>query len=96
LAGDLNAKHQFWKSSVSNPLDKELLELFHKSEFEISAPQCPTHYSPVGNGDILDIVVHQNIRLSDVTVSDILDSDHMPIIFYLLEHVKVTKLSKVN
>jgi hypothetical protein len=24
------------------------------SQFEISAPQCPTHYSPAGNGDVLD------------------------------------------
>jgi hypothetical protein len=94
LAGDLNAKHQFWNSSVSNPSGKKLLELFHKNEFEITTPKCPTHYSPAGNGDILDIVVHQNIRLSDVTVSDILHSDHLPIIFYLLEHVKVSNLSK--
>jgi hypothetical protein len=70
------------------------LELFHRNEFEISAPQCPTHYSPAGNGDILDTVVHQNIRLSDVTVSDVLDSDHLLIIFYLLESVKVKNLSK--
>jgi hypothetical protein len=53
-----------------------------------SAPQCPTHYSPVGNGDILDTVVHQNIRLSSVTVSNILDSDHLPIMFHILDHVK--------
>jgi hypothetical protein len=43
LAGDLNAKHPFWNSSVSNPSGVELLELFHKNEFKISAPQCPTH-----------------------------------------------------
>jgi hypothetical protein len=70
------------------------LELFHKNEFEISEPQYPTHYSPAGNGDVLEIVVHQNIRLSDVTVFDILDSDHIPIIFYLLEPVKVSNVSK--
>jgi hypothetical protein len=76
LAGDLNAKHSFWNSSISNPSGVELLELFHKNEFEISAPQCPTHYSPAGNCDILDIVVHQNIGLSVVTISNILDLDH--------------------
>jgi hypothetical protein len=76
LAGDLTAKHPFWNSSISNPSGVELLELFHKNEFEISAPQCPTNYSHAGNGDILDIVVHQNIILSRVTVSNILDSDH--------------------
>jgi hypothetical protein len=94
LAGDLNAKHQFWYSSVSNLSGKELFELFHKSEFQISAKQYPTHYSLAGNVDILDIVTHKNIRLPDVSVSDILDSDHLPIIFCLLEHVKVRNLSK--
>jgi hypothetical protein len=33
---------------------------------EISAPQCPTHYSPVGNGDMLDIAVQENVPLSEV------------------------------
>jgi hypothetical protein len=59
--------------------------LYDASDFEISAPQCPTHYSPVGNGDVLDIVVHKNIRLSNVIISDILDSDHLPLIFHILE-----------
>jgi hypothetical protein len=31
LVGDLNAKHPFWNSSVSNPSGKELLELFYKN-----------------------------------------------------------------
>jgi hypothetical protein len=42
----------------------------------------------VGNGDVLDIVVHKNIRLSNVITSDILDSDHLPIIFHILDHVR--------
>jgi hypothetical protein len=62
LAGDLNAKHPFCNSAVSNPSGEKLLELFDCSEFETSASQCPTHYSPVGNGDVLDTVVHQNVR----------------------------------
>jgi hypothetical protein len=84
--------HPFWNSSVSHPSDKELLELFHKNEFKISVPQYSTHYSLAGNGDILDVVVHLNIRVSDVTVYDILDSDHLPIIFQILDHIKVTNL----
>jgi hypothetical protein len=71
LAGDLNSKNQFWNSAVSSPSGDKLLHLFDVSQFEISAPQCPTHYSPSGNSDVLDIVVHQNIRVSDVIVSDI-------------------------
>jgi hypothetical protein len=47
------------------------MALFDLSDLDISASQCPTHYSPAGNGVVLDTVVHQNIRLSDDIVSDI-------------------------
>jgi hypothetical protein len=57
LAGDLKAKHPFWYSVISNPSDAKLLNLLHINVFEISAPQCPTPYSPAGNGDVLGIVV---------------------------------------
>jgi hypothetical protein len=70
------------------------MALFDLSEFEISAPQCPTHYSPDGNGDVLDIVVHQNIRVLDGIVCYILDSDHLPVIFHILHNVKIRNLSE--
>jgi endonuclease/exonuclease/phosphatase family metal-dependent hydrolase len=92
LAGDLNAKHPSWNSTVSNPSGEKLL-LFDAGDFKISAPQCPTHYSTVGNGDILDSVVNKNIRLSKVIVSDILDSDHLPIIFHIPDHVTTKNVS---
>jgi hypothetical protein len=83
LAADLNTKHPFWNS------------VFNLNEFEISAPQCPTHYSPVGNGDVLDIAVQCNyIRVSGVIFSDILDSDHLSIVFYILDHVKIRNISE--
>jgi hypothetical protein len=37
---------------------------------------------------------HQNIRVSDVTVCDILDSDHLPVIFHILDHMKIRNLSE--
>jgi hypothetical protein len=89
LAGDLNAKNPFWNIAVTNPSGDILLHLFNVNDFEISAPQCPTHYFPTGNGDVLDTVVLQNVRMSDVIVSDILDSDHLPIIFHILDHIKI-------
>jgi hypothetical protein len=46
LPGDLNAKHPFWNSAISNPSGEKILRLFDANQFEISAPQCPTHYSP--------------------------------------------------
>jgi hypothetical protein len=42
---------------------------------------------------MLDIVVHKNVPLSEVTVSDILDSDHLPIVFHLLDHARTRNLS---
>jgi hypothetical protein len=68
--------------------------LYDTNDLEISAPRCPTHYSPVGNGYVLDIVVHKNIRLSDVTVSEILNSDHLPIMFHILDHVRTKQISE--
>jgi hypothetical protein len=94
LASDLNAKHQFWNSRLRNPSGEKLLKSFDLHNFEISAPQHPLHYSPAGNGEVLDIVVHMNIRLSNVIVSDNLDSDHLPMIFHILDHVRTTNLSE--
>jgi hypothetical protein len=90
---DLNANHPFWNSPVSSPSGKKLLDLFDVNDFEILAPQFPIHYSPVGSGDVLSIVVHQNVRLSEVMVSDILDSDHLPVFFSVLDHVMTTNHS---
>jgi hypothetical protein len=39
LAGNLNVKHPFWHSAVSNPSSEKLMALFNLNEFEISAPQ---------------------------------------------------------
>jgi hypothetical protein len=56
--------------------------------YVISAQRCPTHYSPVENGNVLDIVVHNNARLSEIIVSDILDLDRLPNLFHLQDHVR--------
>jgi hypothetical protein len=77
LAGYLNDKHPFRNSIVSNPSGTKLLNLLHINEFEISASQYPTHYSTAGNDDMLDIIVHKNVRLSENVVSDFLDWEHL-------------------
>jgi hypothetical protein len=84
---------RFGIEQFQNPSGEKLMVLFDTNEFEISVPQCPTHYSSAGNGDVVDIEVHQNIRLVDVTVCDILNSDHLPIIFHILDHVEIRILS---
>jgi hypothetical protein len=37
---------------------------------------------------VLDIVVHKSVRMSEIILSDILDSDHLPVVFHLLGHVR--------
>jgi len=59
-----------------------LSDLQDKNDF-----QCPAHCNPQGNGDVLDNVVHQNVRLSGVIVSDTMDSTHLQILFHILDHV---------
>jgi hypothetical protein len=63
------------------------------NELEISAPQCPIHYSLTEKGDVLDIVVHKNVQLSEVIVSDIFDSDHLTILFHSMDYIRTRKLS---
>jgi hypothetical protein len=88
LEGDLNAEHPFWNSIVSSPLGMKLLNLLHKNEIKISAPQCPSHYSPTINGDMFKTVMHKNVQLAKVTVSNILNSNHLTTVFHLLDPIR--------
>jgi hypothetical protein len=45
---------------------------------------------------VLDTVVHRNTRVSDVTVSHNLDSDHLTIIFNVLDYVKIRNISEAT
>jgi hypothetical protein len=42
---------------------------------------------------VLDIVLHKNVRISEVNVMGILDSDHLPILFHKLDHVSTRNIS---
>jgi hypothetical protein len=87
-------KLPFWYSAVSNPSGEKIVDLFDVNLFEISGSRCPTHYSPAGNGDLLSIVVRQNIRMSGGMFSDIQDPDDPLIVFHIMIHVKTKNLSK--
>jgi hypothetical protein len=69
------------------PLGLKLLVLFVSSNFEISAPECCTYYTPDGRGD-LDTVVHQNVQLPQVIATDIPDSDLLSILLSILGPVR--------
>jgi hypothetical protein len=46
------------------------------------------NYKPDGRDDVVDVLVHQNAQLTEVIVIDNLDSDHLPIIFSILDPVR--------
>jgi hypothetical protein len=66
----------------------KLLELFDSFNLEVSAPQCSKLYMPDSRSEVLDSVVHQNVRLYEVIVTDILDSGHLPVMFSILDPVR--------
>jgi hypothetical protein len=92
LAGDLNAKHPVWNSKISNSSGLKLVHLFVNCNFQISAPQNPTHLLPDGIGVVLDILVHKDVRLLEFRVLDVMDSDHLPYRFCILGHVKAREI----
>jgi hypothetical protein len=47
---------------VTNISGAKLLNVVHINEFEIVAPRYSIHYSPAGNGDVLDVVVQRTAR----------------------------------
>jgi hypothetical protein len=82
LIGDRNAKNPVWDPNFSNPSRLKLLELFVSYSFEISAAQYSTHYTPDDRvALVIDILEHQNVRLSKVTATGTLVSDHLAIMF---------------
>jgi hypothetical protein len=93
LAVDLNTKHPAWNSQILNRLGMRLLNLQNNSDFQTSAPRYPTHCTPSGNGDVLDIVLHRNVRIFEVNVIEILESDHLPIPFHMLYHFSTRDIS---
>jgi hypothetical protein len=93
LAGDLNAKHPFWNSVVSNPSGMNLLNVLHTNEFEISAPQCPTHYS-LRKMVTCSILLWTRMSGCQKSLSLIFwTQDHLPIVFHLLDHIRTRNLS---
>jgi hypothetical protein len=46
------------------------------------------HYTFDGRGDVLDNVLHQNVRIPEGIVTNILDSDHIPVMFRILNPVR--------
>jgi hypothetical protein len=57
------------------------------------AVQIQTTISQILRVDVLDILIHCTLRLSDIIVSDTTDSDHLSVVFYTLDPAITTEFS---
>lgn len=82
--GDLNAKHVAWGCHTSNPSGRALLQLVDEQNITLHVPNEPTHFSPVGRPEILDLAISSGI-LNDLQIEVLpdLSSDHNPILLKL-------------
>jgi hypothetical protein len=72
LADDLNAKHPFWYSAVSNSSGEKLLYLFDVNQLEFQQRNAPPIIPPREMATCC-ILWSTKISVSDVIVSNILD-----------------------
>jgi len=82
IAGDLNAKHQFWNSRRHNTAGSTLAKFSDKRrDITIAAPTSPTHYPDNlnHNGDILDVAILKTGKLR-YTIGKISQPKSLPII----------------
>lgn len=85
LAGDLNAKHPAWNSSVSNARGNELYRFATNNDVVVVAPDEPTHFHRHGS-DVLDVAILNEINSSYGLWSlPELSSDHNPVLLTLVE-----------
>lgn len=86
IAGDLNAKSTDWGCFSSNPAGCTLENvLLSNNAYEILPPAGPTHTATNGHKDILDVLIcDKTLSTSIPTPLDTLDSDHTPVLFYIL------------
>lgn len=80
--GDFNAKHIAWGCNASNTSGRKLLEHSTKNNYEVLAPDSPTHFPRSGQRpDILDIATLKAIpyRTSITSINE-LNSDHNPVL----------------
>lgn len=84
VAGDLNAKHPSWHSRRTNPNGNRLHSFAEQRAITVDAPQEPTHYSPTGLADVLDVTILKDVPLQHhLQAVNELDSDHTPVLLFL-------------
>jgi endonuclease/exonuclease/phosphatase (EEP) superfamily protein YafD len=83
MAGDLNAKHADWNSSLITKRGRLLRDYTDKNSCLIHGPDTPTTvpYNPFATPDVLDIVITRDLIFPvHLTTCSALSSDHLPIL----------------
>ena len=80
LAGDLNAKHQAWGNTRSNPNGKVVHNDLQASSYIILSPDSPTRLSRSGVHSTIDFFITNMANLSNPIVYQELSSDHFPVV----------------
>ena len=70
-----------WKNAVYDTPGEKLVHLFDKNCNDTSALTRPTHNSLSRRGYVLEIMIRQNVRLSDITVYQSLNQICYPLFF---------------
>lgn len=83
VAGDLNARHTFWKNQTNNTNGLLLYNYYLNSNINIEHTEEPTHYPPNGmTPTYIDIILNKNTNeLTNLDTDTALSSDHNPITF---------------
>lgn len=86
IMGDLNARHRAWNCYSNNAKGNFLLNYCFSKNLSLLAPEFPTHFPKIGRPSILDIfLAHNSINTSKPYSLSSLNSDHNPVLIYILE-----------
>jgi hypothetical protein len=83
VVGDLNTRSPVGNNQFQTHQARSYSLYLIKMAFRFQLHTAP-HIILQGSCDM----IHKNVRLSDVTVSAILGSDHLPNIFHILDHIR--------
>lgn len=96
IAGDLNAKHEFWNNSRNNKNGTTLMEINEKTTCNIWFPEQHSHIPSNGmSPSTIDLYITKNLSniLNIETVYE-LSSDHYPVVLELGTNIEKSEIEK--
>jgi Reverse transcriptase (RNA-dependent DNA polymerase)/Endonuclease-reverse transcriptase len=97
LAGDWNAKHEFWNNSSKNSKGIDLLKAANDTLSTIHFPDEPTCIPATGQPSILDFVISKKTNgIIKPSVYNDFNSDHVPITFEVVANIHISPTLKIR